>query len=62
VFGLYCGLKKVKNGETVFTLSPPTLTIAQVMSQMWYVVLFYLAAGCLAHQPFASICLVAARV
>ena len=37
VFGLYCGARKVKNGDTVFRLSPPTLTTAQVMAQMWYV-------------------------
>ena len=37
VFGLYCGARKVKKRETVFTLSPPTLTTAQVMAQMWYV-------------------------
>ena len=37
VFGLYCGSQRVRNGETVFRLSPPTLTTAQVMAQMWYV-------------------------
>ena len=45
VFGLYCGARRVWNGDTVFTLSPPTLTTAQVMAQMWYVVLSALAAG-----------------
>ena len=37
VFGLYCGSQRVRKGETVFRLSPPTLTTAQVMAQMWYV-------------------------
>ena len=37
VFELYCGSQRVRNGETVFRLSPPTLTTAQVMAQMWYV-------------------------